>query len=472
MSADRGSSTATDILFVTFFVSFLIFGTWFVGRDLIMWVSFYCSYYLFGVYLHVPWLMSSTEFSSIKTAYNAIPHLNPTDYGIKALMVLFEQHGYVGRWFAVPLLLWLGWRTKKGVVRFKYRREIKDVYDLIDIQAKHFPASAIIKGKNLLAMHPYIGPWKTYALPLDFALDNKLLWASKKVVTADDAVNEKNMVPLRKFTPDEKLQPFPVKRKMIPHFRYVSYSIERANQIFADQMGPLWNGHEELPPLEKALYAIFITHANGQQAEAWKMICQVAFSFKEATYDKDGQMLTPHIANTKGVDELITKYGKHPKIKEITNTHAHRYNVLIALLTWARSKGRIYHANIGWIRPVNNTLFFAIENEGGQCSFWEAAGPWAHAQIERKQRKKIVVPTVPGAVLALEELLSKEHWIDPGIHSEEAQQRLVKEANDLLAAEVERAKADQKQQQRDKRPGPPQNVKRAVDQPKKLDDEP
>ncbi|CAM5448434.1 hypothetical protein SSTU70S_04752 [Stutzerimonas stutzeri] len=84
----------------------------------------------------------------------------------------------------MPVLLWWGWRTKKSVVRFRFNREIKDVYDLIDIQAKHFPASAIIRGKNLLATHPYVGPWATYALPLDFTLDNGCSGCRKRLLPA------------------------------------------------------------------------------------------------------------------------------------------------------------------------------------------------------------------------------------------------------------------------------------------------
>lgn len=447
----EASGNSTEVLILPLVICMVLFGLWFIAQNAIMYFSFLASYHMFNLYQHMPFLMTDTEYRSMMTALKFIPKMNPTQYGIQSFFTILEMHGYVWRWVVIPILLYWGWNTHRGVVRYRYTRPIKDVYALIDIQAKHFPASAVIKGKNLLSKHPKIGPWATYELPLDFALDEQLLWASKTVVSAEDLVNEEKMIPLRPFTPDEKLRNFPTKRKMVPHYRYVSLHLDKANDVFAKQLGPMWKGPESLPPLEKALYAIIITHGSGEQAEAWRMIEQISFSWKEATYDKNDRIKTPHYANTKGVDELIKKYGKHPKIREIERRHTHTYNVIIELLTWARTKGRLMHANLVWMRPVNKTLFFHIAGNGGQCPFWEAAGLWAHASIERKIGKRQTIPMVAGAVIALREIMSREHWIDPGEYSEEAQQRQVKEANDTLDAEQERMRNEKT------KPGPPRN---------------
>ena len=440
--ADNGEASrgATEFAFFSILIVGLIVAMWFALRAPIMWVSFYTSFHVFGIYEYLPWLMSEKELSNIQVARKAIPSLNPKQYGLSSLMMLFEYHGYVMRWIVIPALLLWGWRTRKGVVRYKFNREINDVYKLIDIQAKHFPASAIIKGKNLLATHPYQGPWATYALPLDFALDNQLLWTSKKRITADNAVDEQTMMPIPPFTPDEKLQPFAVKRKQLPSHQYVGLHIDRANDVFAAQLGPLWKGADKLAPLERALYAALCAQAAGEQGKAWSMIEQIAFSFKEGTRDKKGRLVTPHHANTKGTDDLLKAYGSTPKVKEIQNLHAHTANVMAAVLKLARKKGRLMHSNFLWLKPVNRSLWYALCADGGQCPYWEAAGTWAHAEVESLMGRKITVPMVAGAVEALRELMSREHWIDPGEYSEEAQQRQVTEANALLDAERERSK--------------------------------
>lgn len=456
--SDKPSNFLQDIFVFTFATSIIVFGLWWVARPAIMWASFWTSYHLFGVYQHLSFLMTSNELHSIVVARNAIKTINPSQYGIKALLMLMEQHGYVWRAVAIPLMLGLAFRESRKVVRFKYNRNIKDVYDLIAIQAKHFPASAVVHKKNILAMHPHIGPWATYVLPIDFALDNQMLWTRKTLVEPDETPDETKMLAIPAFSPDEKLLKITAKRSKLPHYRYVAFSLDRAEKVFTAQLGPLWQGADALPPLEKALYAIFITQGSGEQAEAWAMIEQVAFSWVEGSYDGQGKLVTPHRANTAGVDKLIAKYGAHPRITEITQRHAHTYNVLAELMTWARSAGRLMHSNLLWMRPVNKDLYFLLASQDGQCPFWEVAGLWAHSQIEKLQGKAITIPMVAGAVIEFRKVMSIEHWIDPGEHSEEAQKRRVREANDLLRAEQEEAA-------RGNKPGPPRKAAQATQPP-------
>jgi len=412
----------------------LIFGLWFLLKTPILFVCFYASYYIFRVYEYLPWLMTDTEFNTLRGAIAAIPAIKPPEHGFKSLIMLAEIHGYILRWFAIPFMLWIGWRTKKGIVRFRYRRHIRNVYDLIEIQAKHFPASAIIRGKNILSMHPYKGPWATYTLPLDFALDNQILWASRERVSDDDKLNKSAMFPIPAFTPDQKLLHFREKREMLPSYRYVIFDYEQANAVFAKQLGELWRGHAKLPPLEKALYAAFCAQACGDQGVAWKMVEQLAFSFKEGKRDANGKLITPHHANIKGTDELLEKYANRPAIVDIQNRHAHIVNVMFSTLALARRKGRLTHANFLWLKPVNRTLWYALCGQGGQVPFYEAAGPWAHLLVEEHAGRKLNRPMVAGAVHALKDTMSREHWIDPCEYSEEHQRKLVAEANELLKA--------------------------------------
>jgi hypothetical protein len=53
--------------------------------------------------------------------------------------------------------------------------------------------------------------------------------------------------------------------------------------------------------------------------------------------------------------------------------------------------------------------------------------------------KKILKPMVFSAVYALHDELSKEHWIDPGEYSEDAQRRVVESANKTLKDAAEAA---------------------------------
>lgn len=428
----QGASGSAEWLFFPILLGMVLFILWLILKTPILYVSFYCSFFMFGWYENLTWLMSDTELLTIQGARQAIPDINPSKHGLRSLFMLMEIHGYILRWIAIPFMFYLGWRAKKRVVRFKYRRHIRNVYDLIEIQAKHFPASAIIRGKNLLNMHPYIGPWATYTLPLDFALDNGLLWTSKKRVSETDLVDEETMMPIPPFDPDTKLLAFHEKRELLPHYRYVLLNFYKANKVFAEQCGELWPGIDKLPPLEKALYAAFCAQASGRQEDCWKMIEQLAFSFKEGRLDKAGKLVTPHYANVKGTDELLKKYANRPQVAKLREKHAHKNNVIFATLALARKKGRLTHANFLWVKPVNRTLWYCLCGQGGQVPYWEAAGPWAHLQVEESTGHRIPKPMVAGAVAQVKFTMSREHWIDPGEFSEEHQQKLVAEANAVL----------------------------------------
>lgn len=438
------SSGMIEIALLIFIPLALALGLWYAFRPVVMWFSFYTSYFVFKFgYSHLSLLMSGNEYASLMRSIASIQTINPSKHGIEALYKLFTIHGYVMRWPFGLMMIYQGWKTRKGVVRFKYRRQIKNVYDLIEIQAEHFPASYLVKGKNILEHHLYEGPWRTYALPIDFALDHQMLWTHAKpngpVLDPKAPVNEAEMVPIPPFDKDEKLFDFPKKRSMIPHHRYVALNLRRANQIFADQLGPIWKGAKALPPMERGLFAAFCAQAAGDAPAAMQLINQMGFSFVEATYDKKFKILTPHSCDTSGCDELIEKYEKHVDIQHAITLHAHSYNVIYAVLHLARLNGRLFLANFLWIRLVNRQLFILLESHGGQCGYWEVAGLWAHYQIEERMKKRQLRPAVGSAVVAMYDTMQKEHWVDPGEYSEDAQRRMVQAANKLVQEGVQEA---------------------------------
>lgn len=104
------------------------------------------------------------------------------------------------------------------------------------------------------------------------------------------------------------------------------------------------------------------------------MVEQIAFSFREATYDRSGQIITPHSANTDGVDNLLQKYASKRPVIEVIERHAHTINVLVETLALARKKGRLVHANLLWLKPVNRTLWYAVCGQGGNVHILKRTG--------------------------------------------------------------------------------------------------
>lgn len=437
---DFGSSGAATILMIGAMLAMMLLALWFMFKDYIMYGSLYASYFLFKFYVwldgYIPFLTRS-ELAEVRGAIQVIPGMDPTKATFSMFTKLAQMHGYLQRWLLIPIVLLSVRSAYKRVVRFKYRRQIKNVYDLIDIQAEHFVASKLVQGADILKEHPYIGPYATYSLPIDIALDNGLLWASREQVEANATADTKTMKRIPALSSDEKLKGWKWRREQMPHYSFVLFDHAGANKFFASQLGPKWEGWESLPPFEKALYAICCTQAAGKQKEAQKLIDQVGMSFKMGDYcRKTGKWKSKSTADLSGMDAVLKKYANTPGCLEITQKHHHRYSVLIQTLAFARTRGRLMHSMLLWVKWTNRTLGYGVIGLGGQAPYWEAAGIFAHIQSEQVAKKPLATPHVAGAVLALEDQMRREHWIDPGQYSQEEQQRIMVEAN----AEYEKAR--------------------------------
>lgn len=445
------NSGIASFLMIAAMVGFVFFALWFIAKDYILYGSLYASYYLFRFYVFldgfIPFL-SQTEVAELRGAIQVIPGMDPTKGDFKMFRKIAEMHGYFQRWLLIPIGIFSARSAYKNVVRFKYRRQIKNVYDLIDIQAEHFVASKLIQGLDILKDHPYIGPFATYTLPIDAALDHGLLWASKDPVDPDATADTKTMIKIPALKPTQKTKGWKWRRKQMPHHSFVLFDHAGANKHFASQLGPRWDGWQSLPPFEKALYAICCIQAASKQKEAQKLIDQIGMSFKMGNYcRKTGEFSSECTADFSDVDKLLEKYAKTPGCLEISKKHFHRYSVLIETLAFARTRGRLMHSNLLWVKWVNRTLGYGIIQLGGQAPYWEAAGIFAHMQSEKAAKKPLAAPHVAGAVLALEDRMRLEHWIDPGKYSEEEQQRILVAANAEFENNKERELADAARQQ-------------------------
>ena len=429
-----------EIILMPMLVALVVWATWYLARVPLLFYSFKLSYYMFEFYNeYFSFLFFAGELAELRGAIQDIPSVDPTKHGFVSLMKLWKLHGYVGRWVFIPLMLYWAVRTKKGVVRFKYRRKLKNVYELMDVQSEFFVASAIVKNKNLLQYDIFDGPWAYSALPLDFALDNQILWCNKdhsKIPTSEGKqvkLDFTKMTPIPPFKAKDKSEPLNIRRSLLPHYDYVAFNVEKARDTYVAQLGKPWAGIQSLSPFELALFSILASRIAEDHKASVAMIDQIGFSWREATYDKNWQIVKPHTANMSGVRELAEKYANHKDVLRITEMHHYTYNVFYSMLTKARTKGRLYHAHLLWIRPIDPRLWRVICTEGGQCSYQEVAGVHSHHLMELKIGRKLSQPFVLSAVYDLYKTMQREHWIDPAEFSEKAQQELVSRAQETLA---------------------------------------
>ncbi len=89
---------------------------------------------------------------------------------------------------------------------------------------------------------------------------------------------------------------------------------DEARKIFAQQLGPLWNGIDTLPIYMKALFAVFAARISGERDEPHNLLMQIA------TSTASGKL------NFQGVEKLLKKYCNHKIVKRVTNSHAYVLN--------------------------------------------------------------------------------------------------------------------------------------------------
>ncbi|MBP9721549.1 MAG: type IVB secretion system coupling complex protein DotM/IcmP [Gammaproteobacteria bacterium] len=213
------------------------------------------------------------------------------------------------------------------------------------------------------------GPWASASTPMAFAKKNDLL---------DIIVNPKPNPLLGEIGKIAKLRE------------------SRARQVFAMQLGYIWNGPDQLPIHTKALFAVFAAAANQDRKTAIQFLRQfnTALEFNN----------TPDYT---GVEELLAKHKNSKIIKKVEQRHAYVMTVMAGTLEIARSTGVLACADFLWLKTVDRQLWYMLNNVGRRAAFPECAGAIAHWRIESRMQRKLISPMIEEAVKALKLALTE-----------------------------------------------------------------
>lgn len=233
----------------------------------------------------------------------------------------------------------------------------------------NYPQIIAASKLDLINTSIFEGPWASALTPMSFAKKNDLL---------EIIVNPK---PNRILGEAEKI---------------AKLREPRARQIFAAQLGYLWNGADQLPIHTKALYAVFAAAANQDRQPAIALLRQFNSALEYSN--------TP---DYKGVEELLAKHKNSKLMKKVEQRHAYVMTILAATLELARSNGVLPCADFLWLKTVDRPLWYMLNNVGRRSAFPECAGAIAHWRIESRMQKKIVSPMIEEAVKALKLALTE-----------------------------------------------------------------
>jgi len=224
-----------------------------------------------------------------------------------------------------------------------------------------YPAITVVQDQRVDQQPVEDGPWAMGLTPIEFAKKNKLLYRDITNAIKVDGL--------------------------------------RAKSVFASQLGPIWTGVKNLPPHQRAIFAVLATYVSYERKTADKLLEQMAGS---ATFNsvKAGKI------NYAGIDEVLKRFGSSPAVKQILTHHAYVYTIFAELLTTARKTGIVANSLYLWIKPIDRTLWYVLNNVGRKAVFTETAAVHAHWLAERELGYAIKTPMIDPVIAGLEEAVA------------------------------------------------------------------
>jgi intracellular multiplication protein IcmP len=271
----------------------------------------------------------------------------------------------VGQKLAIPFAVILC-ALAAILYRINSRNRFRKIYNmqmLMSQEKNNWPQITPVNKLNLLDIHIHEGPWAMSMTPMQFAKKYKLLEEERVADTTGLASRSRIVV------------------KVIE---------ARATRVFTQQLGRPWRGVDKLPIHAKALLAIFSAKANGDRESVSKLIRQIAASAEDM-----GKL------NFSGVDVILKKHVDSKIVKRVVSAHAYELTVMASMLEVARMDGVLATAEFLWLKPIDRSLWYMLNNVGRRTAFTEVAGPIAHWLAEKTIGRKLLVPMINEATIAL-----------------------------------------------------------------------
>jgi hypothetical protein len=317
----------------------------------------------------------------------SLESLTPAEARAFPFRDVWREVGSYYFWVLAPieaLFLLFVIRRDRGLTPAKAR----DAWSLVEENAKSFPCLLPLLKTGPITGYPLAsGPWALGQSPILFAVSRSLLLNPHKIpYRLEEVANPKTGQALSD-----------------------SRALGAANLLhakdtlkaFAAQLGKRFDGDPQtLPFHERALAAAFLSHANDDKDEAFRIFDSLSVSWRP----DDLSVLAT------GIDETLARHRdlKRPELER----HASYVNVyFMALLKLARAKGALPSSLWIWLKPTARTLFYSLNQTGGRAAWSEAAGVFSHFMAEEWAGETLVHPQLSLAQRGLTEALESETWL-------------------------------------------------------------
>ncbi|MCD6055967.1 MAG: icmP [Gammaproteobacteria bacterium] len=332
------------------------------------------------------------QLSSLRTW---ILTANPRTVTMGQIVVVSNAVGQFIRIPAALLLFILGALVYFTDIRLKFKRTY-NMETLAEAERANWPQITPVVGLDLVNEDIDEGQWAMAMTPLQFVKKHKL-------IILHEATSRHQF----------KVHGLPPTMELVPN---------KANAVFAAQMGKAWMGIDSLSIHAKALFAVFAARIGRDAPGGRALLRQISASAHTGKLDFSG------------VEVLLAKHRDHKQVIQIIQSHAYELGVMASMLAVARDDGVLATAEFLWLKPLDRSLWYMLNSVGRRTAFCEIAGPFAHWLAEKAIGKKLRSPMVAeatrGLAIALETIIytDEDYLPSPSILSiegEEAENRLI-----------------------------------------------
>lgn len=306
--------------------------------------------------------------NALQPLATTIRHFSPADYGSVDLNQIINVSNAVGSYLSYPVAAILATLAivlyaSNPTLRFKKTYNMKA---LAELEKENWPQITPVVKLDLVSEDIDKGPWSMALSPMQFAKKYQLL---------------------REEQPTENAAYIGKQRIIAVVIR------ERAQSIFALQLGGYWTSPDNLKIHTKAIFAACAARIAGDREGAANLLAQIARSSATGKLDFSG------------TDALLKKHVNHKVVVKVMQSHAYIFTVMASMLATARNDGVFSTADFLWLKPVDRQLWYVLNNVGRQTAFPEIAGFYSHWLAELQLGYRLYVPVVDEAVNALDKAI-------------------------------------------------------------------
>ena len=362
------SSGGSDELFVVVGLAILAILLWF----------------LLGSYIKMAWMMlraaellpfsfiSSEADRLMDKSLMAAKHADTMSFNTFSL-ALSATGSYV-RWLYLPIM---GYCIYKLMFRKSFKRA-HTMQSLLEQEAKLWKPLAPIVPLDLVSGDIRKGRWRVSLTEREFAQAHNLLLPSVETDTMG--------------------APIP------------NLDTERCQHLFVEQLGPVWQGPEALPPYAQAIYAALALklHSSTHKPQESSAMLEEASALLEGLSVDYAQTNSTKGLQLEWVPEVLQRVRKCPRVRRVSAQHAYVFTVFATLLQAVRRTCGVQSvSHFLWLKPVDRPLFYVMNNVGRQDAYHpEAAAPLSHWLAEKTYQRPLLRPHIGCVTPALHEALS------------------------------------------------------------------